>query len=130
MRSEGLAVSLARQFWMLMASNDFTRPTQLFSDDFVLDWPQTNERIRGGKNFAKLNAEYPAHGLWHFEVQELVGDETRAVSRVAVSDGVQSALAISFFDVAAGRIVRITEFWPDPYVPPANRQHLTEPMMP
>jgi hypothetical protein len=27
---------------------------------------------------------------------------------------------------AAGRIARITDFWPEPYEPPAGRAHLTE----
>ena len=122
------ALELAREFWELMATNDFALPTRLFAEGFVLDWPQTNERIRGRDNFSRLNAEYPAHGPWRFEIEALVGNEHTAVSRVRVTDGVQTALAISFFEVSDGCIERITEFWPDAYTPPSNRAHLTEPL--
>jgi hypothetical protein len=128
MQHSATALELARQFWELMATNDFTRPARLFSEGFVLDWPQTNERIRGRENFSRLNAEYPAHGPWRFELEALVGDAHTAVSRVRVTDGVQSALAISFFEVSGGCIDQITEFWPDTYTPPSNRAHLTEPL--
>jgi hypothetical protein len=34
---------------------------------------------------------------------------------------------VCFFDLGAdGLITRITDFWPDPYEPPANRVGLTE----
>lgn len=125
---ESAAVALVREFWQLMASNDFVLPTRLFAAEFVLEWPQSNERIRGGENFARLNAEYPAHGVWRFDIEEIVGDDSRVVSRVHVTDGEQAALAISFFEISGGQILRMTEFWPDPYAPPANRQHLTEPL--
>ncbi len=53
---------LVEQFWQLMASNDFYAVSAVLSEDFVLEWPQSGERIRGAENFAKMNAEYPAHG--------------------------------------------------------------------
>jgi hypothetical protein len=46
------------------------------------------------------------------------GDE--AVSDVSVSDGVQSARAISFFSLSGGRIVRLVEYWPEPFAAPAH----------
>jgi len=128
MQQESPAAALVREFWRLMASNNFTLPTQLFADSFVLDWPQTNERIRGRENFARLNTEYPAHGPWRFDIEALTGDVSQAVSRVRISDGVQTALAISFFEIEDGQITHMTEFWPEPYVPPTNRAHLTEPL--
>lgn len=119
---------VARAFWRLMASNDFESVRSVLADDFVLEWPQSAERIRGGANFARMNAEYPAHGPWQFRIERLVAQGTSVVTEVAITDGVQRATAISFFEVAAGRIARLTEYWPEPYAAPANRRHLTEPM--
>lgn len=48
------------------------------------------------------------------------------VTDVSVTDGVQSARAISFFTVTNGKITRIVEYWPEPYPAPANRAHLIE----
>ncbi len=117
---------VAAHFWRIMASNRFDDLACVLADDFVLDWPQSGERIRGAANFARMNAEYPAHGPWRFTVHRIVGDEAQAASDVSVTDGVQSARAISFFTVNEGRISRMVEFWPDPFEAPASRTHLVE----
>lgn len=122
------AVDVVRRFWQLMASNEFDAVAAVLADDFVLEWPQSRERIRGAQRFARMNAEYPAHGPWRFTVNRIVGGESEAVSDVAVGDGVQSARAVSFFSVADGKITRLVEFWPQPYAAPENRAHLVERM--
>lgn len=122
------AVDVVRRFWQLMASNEFDTVAAVLADDFVLEWPQSRERIRGAQRFARMNAEYPAHGPWRFTVNRIVGGESEAVSDVAVGDGVQSARAVSFFSVADGKITRLVEFWPQPYAAPENRAHLVERM--
>lgn len=34
--------------------------------------------------------------------------------------------ALSFFTIEEGKIVRIVEFWPEPYPAPESRKHLVE----
>jgi hypothetical protein len=123
------AVAVAREFWRLMATNDFVSVAAVLADDFVLEWPMSKERIRGAERFARMNSEYPAHGRWTFTVHSLIGSESEAASDVTVSDGVQTARVISFFTIgASGKVVRLVEFWPEPYEPPGNRAHLVERM--
>ena len=55
------AVEVVREFWRLMATNDFDAVGAVLSPEFVLEWPQSRERIRGAERFARMNAEYPAH---------------------------------------------------------------------
>lgn len=114
------------QFWRLMATNDFQSVTEVLSPDFVLDWPQSGETIRGPERFARMNSEYPSHGPWSFTVHRVVAADREVVTDVTVTDGVQTARAISFFTVDGGLIIRLREFWPEPYDPPANRGHLVE----
>ena len=120
------AVEVVREFWRLMATNDFSSVAQVLALEFVLEWPQSKERIRGAARFAQMNAEYPAHGPWSFVINRLVGSESEAVSDVTITDGVQTARAISFFTVIGGKVERLVEFWPEPYEAPANRAHLVE----
>jgi len=122
------AVRVARDFWARMASNDFARVAAVLAPEFVVEWPQTRERIRGAERFVRMNVEYPAHGPWRFTVHRLFGDARQAVSDVAITDGVQQARAISFFEVDDGRVRRLVEWWPEPYDAPANRAHLVERM--
>jgi ketosteroid isomerase-like protein len=122
------ATDIVQEFWALMATNDFASVYDVLAANFVLEWPQSKERIRGAANFVQMNQEYPAHGRWQFTIHRVVGSDTEAVSDVTVTDGVQTARVISFFTVAQGRITRLVEFWPEPYAAPANRAHLVEPM--
>jgi ketosteroid isomerase-like protein len=122
--------AVVREFWRLMASNDFHAVKTVLADDFVLDWPQSRERIRGADNFARMNTEYPTTGHWQFRINRLVASGDEAVTQVSVSDGTQSGEAVSFFTVVAGRITRLVEYWPEPYPAPDNRHHLVEPMPP
>ena len=126
--SASAAVEVVREFWRLMGSNDFSSVAAVLAPSFVLEWPQSKERIRGAERFARMNHEYVAHGLWRFNLVRLIDGETEAVSEVEVSDGVQNAKAISIFTVEGGKITRLVEYWPEPYAAPANRAHLVEPM--
>ncbi|HJX93536.1 MAG TPA: nuclear transport factor 2 family protein [Pyrinomonadaceae bacterium] len=121
-------VEVMKKYWSLMQSNDFQSVGQVLSDDFVLEWPQSGERIRGRENFSAMNEEYPAHGRWRFTINRLIGDDVQAVTDVSLTDGVQVARAISFFSIADGKIQKMVEFWPDPFPAEANRKHLVEVM--
>src|SRR5262245_61729394 len=121
------AIELVREFWQLMATNNFRSVGSVLADDFVLDWPQSGERIRGRDNYAAMNEQYPTTtGRWTFTINNLVGNANEAVNDVSVSDGVQQARAISFFTFRDGKITRMVEFWPEPFAALENRKHLVE----
>ncbi len=73
-----------------MATNDFDAVAVL-AEDFVLDWPQSRERIRGAENFAGFNAAYPARGPWAFTINRIVAAANEAVSDVSITDGAVNA---------------------------------------
>ena len=126
--TESSAAEVVREFWRLMGTNDFQSVAAVLDEQFVLEWPQTRERIRGAERFARMNQDYPAHGPWRFTINRLVGGESEAVSDVTVTDGMRNDRAISFFTVAHGKVTRLVEFWPESSAPATNRAHLTEPM--
>jgi len=112
---EAASRRIVERFWRAMNSNDWQVAGLLLHDDFVLDWPQSGERIRGRENFAAVNGNYPAAGPWRFTVNRVVGDEEGAASDVAVTDGAVEARVVSFFAMRDGLIWRVTEFWPEPF---------------
>src|ERR1051325_3365015 len=69
------SVAVVRRYFDLMRSNDFNAVAAVLAAEFVLEWPLSNERIRGAAAYAAMNAAYPAHGPWTFEVHRLVGGE-------------------------------------------------------
>ncbi|MFC0504717.1 nuclear transport factor 2 family protein [Micromonospora costi] len=112
-------------YWDACEARDWERFATLLADDMVYHLPQTRERIRGRAAFLRFNQEYP--GDWHLAVTRVTGDGRQAASWVTSTlDGVEQP-AVSFFDLdEAGRIKVVTEFWPEPYEPPAGREHLVE----
>ena len=122
----GKAVKTVERFWELMATNDFRSVGSVLGDDFVLEWPQSKERIINRDNYAAMNEEYPRYGSWKFTINRIVGNDQDAVSDVSVTDGVQKARAITFFSVTDEKIVKMIEFWPEDFTAHENRKHLVE----
>ena len=112
---------VVEQFWAAMQTNDFRRAGELLHDGYVLDWPQSGERIRGRDNFVAINENYPAHGRWEFTIHRILAEDDEVVSDVGVTDGLVTGRVITFSTVRDGRILRQTEFWPDPFEPAAWR---------
>jgi limonene-1,2-epoxide hydrolase len=119
---------VVEQFWATMNTNDFRAAAAWLHEDYVLDWPQSGERIRGRQNFVAVNTHYPAAGRWHFTVNRLIADEQGVATEVTVTDGVTTARAITFSEVRDGKIVRQTEYWPDPFEAAAWRAQWVERM--
>lgn len=115
------AQAVVRRYWQVMATNDFHAASLCLTDDFRLQWPQSDEMVEGRADFAALNTAYPANGLWTFDVRRIVGDGTQIVTEVGVSDGVERATALTFHTVRDDLIAFQREFWPDPFEAPAWR---------
>lgn len=113
---------IVKRFWIAMQTNDFQAAAEFLHEHFVLDWPQSGERIRGRANFIAVNENYPADGRWQFTVHRLVAEGNEVVSDVSVTDGVIHGRAITFSTIEDGKIIYQVEFWPDPFDPPAWRK--------
>lgn len=112
---------ILENFWATMETNDFRAASQLFHDDYVLEWPQSGERIVGRKNFAAINTNYPAEGRWQFEVNHIVGEGDIVVTDVSVTEGKITGRAITFSTIKDEKIWKQVEFWPDPFAAPEWR---------
>ena len=104
-------------FWAAMQRNDFKDAGKSLHDDYILEWPQSGERIRGRANFVVINESYPAHGRWEFTIHRILAEGNEVVSDVSVTDGVVQARVITFSTIKDGKIFHQTEFWPDPFEP-------------
>jgi ketosteroid isomerase-like protein len=120
----------ATAYWTTIDARDWDGLGALLAEDVEYDLPQTRERIHGRDTYLQFNREYP--GDWQVEVERVVAAETPAGGAHAATwtrfrVGGQEQSALTFLDLdAEGRVVRVTEFWPEPYEPPAGREHLVE----
>ncbi len=117
---------IVENFWQVMATNDFYAAAEFLHDDYILEWPQSGERIRGRENFAALNTNYPAHGKWEFTINTLVAEGDMVVSDVTISDGKRQDRAITFSTIKDGKILRQAEFWHEPFDAPEWRAQWVE----
>ncbi|KFI12352.1 nuclear transport factor 2 family protein [Vibrio coralliilyticus] len=120
------AKEIVNAFWQAMQSNDFYKASEWLSEDFEGVWPQSSEKIIGRDNFAALNTNYPSHGIWTFEIHSIVCEGQTVVTDVSITDGTQSARAITFHTVVNGLIAKQLEFWPDNYAAPEWRSQWVE----
>ncbi|MFI6941306.1 nuclear transport factor 2 family protein [Streptomyces sp. NPDC050418] len=112
-------------YWAAAEARDWAAFGETLADDVVYEMPQSRERIRGKEKYLRFNREYP--GDWHLRVLRIVAEEHEAVSWIHVTEGLRELYAVNLFTAdASGRIVAITDFWPEPYEPPFARDHLTE----
>ena len=117
---------ILEQFWETMATNDFYAVGQLLHDDYILEWPQSGERILGRENFSALNTAYPAAGQWTFRINHIAEDGELVVTDVSVSDGKLQDRCITFSTIRDGKIWKQIEFWPDSFEAPAWRAQWVE----
>ena len=117
------------EFWRVMNTNDFRAASDFLHEEFVLEWPQSGERIRGREHFVAVNEQYPTDGTWYFTVHRTLVDDPEVITEVTVTDGSQTARAITFTTVRDGKIAFQTEYWPDPFEPPSWRSQWVETMV-
>lgn len=117
---------VVQQFWGAMQDNDFRRAGELLHDEYVLEWPQSGERIRGRANFVAVNENYPAAGRWNFTIHRLIAEGDNIATEITVTDGAIAGRVITFSTVRNGKIVRQTEYWPDPFEPATWRAQWVE----
>jgi len=117
-------VELLRTYVDVLEARDWSALTALLHEDVVYRLPQTREVVRGREDYLRWNIDYP--DVWHLRLVEAYGDGSGAAARLSVRiDGEPHPVdALVFVKAAGGRLVEITDWWPEPYDPPPGREHL------
>ena len=114
-------------YWAAANKRDWNAFGDLLAEGVVYEGPQTRERVRGRANYLRFNIDgFP--GDWQLAIVRIVGDDRNAASWIEFTNAEGSTQpGLCFFELdSEDRIVRITDFWPDPYELPAQRAHLVE----
>lgn len=114
-----------RRYWDCADRRDWQGFAATLADDVVYEVPQTRERVTGRDAYLRFNQEYP--GDWRVAVRRVVADATGGVAWTDFTVGDDTATGIHFFTMDGdGLVTHIDDFWPEPYDPPAGRDHLVE----
>jgi hypothetical protein len=114
-------------YWAAANDREWGAFGDLLAEDVVYEGPQTRERVRVRANYVRFNVEgFP--GDWRLVIILIIGEGLHASSWIEFTNADGSIQpGLCFFELRDdGKIVRITDFWPDPYELPAQRAHLVE----
>jgi ketosteroid isomerase-like protein len=102
---------------------------ELQADDFVEEWPQSGERIRGRDNSKAINDNYPQMTGMNpqMKLRRISGEGSLWVTEGTIDYG--DGTPVSYVGIAElrdGKIARITEYFANPFEAPAWRSQWVE----
>jgi ketosteroid isomerase-like protein len=122
------------QFIEAMAANDIEAQERLLSDDFVEEYPQSGERIRGKDNRRGIIENYPggtprettasSPTPWTPEIIG-AGDRFAVAGQITYPNG-ETWHAVSLIELRDGKINKITDYFGAPFEAPAWRAPYVE----
>jgi predicted ester cyclase len=122
-----LAAEVVNAYWAAANAREWDGFAALIAEDVMYEGPQTRERVQGVRNYVRFNVEgFP--GPWHLNVVRVIGDGRHAASWVDFTnaDGTTQP-GLCFFEMNdEGKVSHISDFWPDQYELPSQREHLVE----
>jgi ketosteroid isomerase-like protein len=103
---------------------DFSVMDEVFADDALLEYPQSGERVRGRANIRAVEESYPALPKVTIRRKVVVGD--LGVVKSDLDYQGKPYQEVSIFDFQDGKIVRLTQYFPEPFEAPESRARWVE----
>jgi len=88
----------------------------LLHADLRYEVPQTRAYIESALEYLEMFRTWP--GDWRAEVKDLVREEHKAINIIEFKVGTEVTTGITVFGVSDGKVIAVTDYWPDPYEPP------------
>ena len=126
--------TIVEQYLLAMSKNDIEAQERLLSDDFVEEYPQSGERIRGKDNRRGIIENYP--GGTPKETSSTgpapkaptitgAGDQFTVTGQITYPNG-ETWQLVSLVELSDGKINRITDYFAAPFEAPAWRTPYVE----
>ena len=113
--------------WSASAAGDQDAEHQIYRDDTIVEYPQSGERIRGRHNVQALRSQHPDKPSG-FLVRRIVGGGDLWVTEYVITYDRRRFSTVSIMEFQAGKVVRETQYFAEPFEPPAWRARWVEPM--
>jgi ketosteroid isomerase-like protein len=107
-------------------THDFSVMDEVFADAAVVEYPQSGERIRGRANIRAVEENYPGLPKVTIRRKVVVGDLALVESDLDYQG--KPYQEVSIFEFRHGKIVRLTQYFPEPFEPPESRAWWVERM--
>jgi hypothetical protein len=103
----------------------------LTADDYVGEWPQSGERIRGRDNAKAINDNYPkmTGSTPRISLRRISGEGAHWVVEGSIDYGDGTPVSyVGIAELSDGKLVRMTEYFGNPFEAPAWRSQWVEPI--
>jgi hypothetical protein len=110
---------LVLRHWNLANERQWEEFATLLHTDLRYEVPQTREYSDSAAGYLEMFRTWP--GEWTAEVKELVCEEHKAISLIEFKVGAEVMTGITVFGITHGKVISVTDYWPDPYEPPPRQ---------
>ncbi len=108
-------------------AGDLEALDRVFTDDIVMEWPQSGERIVGGGNRREIYSRFPS--LPHVALRRMMGRDDLWTLEASLDYGDGDPYQCVFiFEMRGGLIARETGYWSRPFPAPDWRAPWVETM--
>jgi hypothetical protein len=115
-----------KQHWAASASGDQDMEHEIYADDAICDYPQSGERILGRRNLQALRSHHPGKPSG-FEISRLFGSGELWITEYTIAYlGTSSLYTVSMMEFKNNKVVHETQYFADPFDPPAWRAQWVE----
>jgi SnoaL-like domain len=112
--------------WAASAAGDQDVEHEIYHDVVVVDYPQSGERICGRRNLQALRSHHPAR--LDFTIGRILGGGDLWITEYVIDYDGKPAFTVSIMEFRDGKVVHETQYFADPFDPPAWRSQWAEPM--
>jgi hypothetical protein len=117
---------LVRNFWKFFSDQKWNEAKSILTDDFIAEWPQSRECMRGQDNFVNVNRHYPGnHKIRVIHAHDIAPNQVVTTVWIEADTG-QKTFANSYFTISEGKIQKMEEYWAEPYSAPEWRKQWVE----
>ncbi len=113
------------QHWAASATGNQDAEHEIYHDEAIVEYPQSGERIRGRCNVQALRSQHPARPSG-FVVRRIVGGGDLWLTEYVITYDGHRVNTVSIMEFREGKVMRETQYFAEPFEPPAWRTRWVE----
>ncbi len=123
----GAARDVLERYWQALSDGDFEAVGSLFSDDVVVEWPQSGERVRGKEACLSIYRSYPGGSPRFGQLSRILGRDDLWVAEAFVDypDG-KRYVVVAVVELADGKIAHEIDYFAEQLPAPEWRMQWVE----
>jgi hypothetical protein len=115
-----------QRHWAASDASDFAAEHSIYEDEAVLEYPQSNERIRGRQCIQASRMAQPNEK--HFTVRRTLGGGTLWITELVLTYDMHPVHVVSIMEFRGDKVVRETQYFGEPFAPGPSRTQWAERM--